>query len=97
MKVVALSFLLLATAGIFPAMAQNQGNAAPGRGKQTVTIRGKQVGFVSVSPALQDAIEKKTGKRPDPDPGSAGPNAFVSKHGLVRLSPYATQGSDKKK
>ena len=96
MKVVALSFLLLATAGIFPAMAQNQGNAASGKGKQTVTIRGKQVGFISVSPALQDAIEKKYGKRPDPDPNSAGPNTFVSKHGFVRLSPSVANGAGRR-
>ena len=96
MKVVALSFLLLATAGIFPAMAQNQGNAAPGRGRQNVVIRGETVGFVSVSPALQDAIEKKYGKRPDPDPNSAGPNTFVSKHGFVRLSPSVANGAGRR-
>ena len=89
MKVVAFSFLLLATASMIPAMAQNQGNAASGRGRQNVVIRGETVGFVSVSPALQDAIEKKYGKRPDPNPGAMGPNAEVRRDGFTYVSPSA--------
>ena len=89
MKIVTLSFLLLATAGIFPALAQNQGNPASGKGKQTVTIRGETVGFVSVSPALENEIEKKYGKKPDPNPGAMGPNAEVRNDGFTYVSPSA--------
>ena len=89
MKVVTLSFLLLATAGIFPTLAQNQGNAPSGKGKKTVFIRGEDVGFVSVSPALENEIEKKHGKKPDPNPGAMGPNAEVGNNGFTYVSPAA--------
>lgn len=89
MKVVALSFLLLATAGIFPALAQNQGDAASGKEKNSVVIRGETVGFVSVSPALEKEIEKKYGKKPDPQPGAMGPNAEVREDGFTYVSPSA--------
>ena len=95
MRVVFISLLFgLALSSIQLAIAQNQGNNVGG--KQTVTIRGKRVGSVTVSPALQESLENKTGKRPDPDQNSGGPNAFVSKHTVVRLSPYATKATDKK-
>ena len=66
------------------ALAQQQGGK-----KQTTTIRGKNMGFTSVSPALQEEIAAKKGTKPAPDPNSKGPNAQVTKHGFAYVSPAA--------
>jgi len=66
------------------AFAQQQGNK-----KETTTIRGKNMGFTSVSPALEKDIEAKSGKKAAPDPKSKGPNAYVGKHGFAYVSPEA--------
>ncbi len=87
-------FLLLAVFAVASVWAQAQ---APPSNKEVVVVRGKSVGFTSVSPALQAVVEKKYGKKSNPDSNAAGPNMFVGKHGFVRLSPAETKGAATKK
>ena len=56
-------------------------------------IRGKIMGFSSVSPALQKEVEAKNGKKPAPDLQSKGPNSSVNKHGFAYVSPKAERGN----
>ena len=62
---------------------------------EVVVIRGKVMGFASVSPALQKEIEAKHGKKPAPVANAMGPNAQVGKHGYTYVSPSA-EGKGKK-
>lgn len=64
-------------------------NAHSGDGRQNVVIRGETMGFVSVSPALQKAVERKNGKKSDPDPEAMGPNAEIRDDGFTYVSPSA--------
>jgi hypothetical protein len=83
--------LLTASPALLWAQGQSGSNpnAHSGRGRENVVIRGETVGFVSVSPALQKAIEAKNGKKPDPNPGAMGPNAEVRSDGFTYVSPTA--------
>lgn len=84
---VVLTIAVLALLSVPLVMAQGQGQ---GRGRTEVTtIRGKVMGFASVSPALQAEIEARYGRRPRPDPNSRGPNAQVGRHGFAYVSPEA--------
>lgn len=56
-------------------------------------IRGKPVGFSSVSPALQKQLEAKYGKRVAPDSKANGSNAQVTKRGFVYVTPTAERGN----
>jgi len=66
----------------------------PQANAEATVIRGRQMGFTAVSPALQAAIEAKYGKKPAPDPKSKGRNAYVGKHGFAYVSQCA---EDKRK
>ena len=73
-------------------------NAASGKGKKSVFIRGEEVGFVSISPALQQSIAARSGNRANPNPGAMGPNAEVTSTGFTYVSPSAkgkAKGKDK--
>ena len=76
-----------------PAWGQGQSdskaNVHSGRSSQEIVIRGEAVGFVSVSPALQKAIEARTGKKPDVDPQALGPNTELRNDGFTYVSPSA--------
>lgn len=86
-------FLCLLGGYSIPVQAQCQAadnpKASSGKGKKSIFIRGEEVGFVSVSPALRKKIEEKTGNKPDPDPGAMGPNAEVTSTGFTYVSPSA--------
>jgi len=84
-----LPLLMLASCAV--AFSQTQ---EPKKTEVTV-IRGKVMGHATVSPALQQEIEVRYGKKAAPDPKSKGPNAFVGKHGFAYVSPQA-EAKDKK-
>ena len=63
--------------------AQGQSN----NGKETTVIRGKVMGYSSVSPALIKELEAKQGKKPEAPP--KGPHVFVGQHGFAYVSPQA--------
>lgn len=60
----------------------------PNNGKEVTVIRGKVMGFASVSPALTKELQaKQQGKKPEAPP--KGPHAFVGQHGFAYVSPHA--------
>lgn len=76
-----LVFPLLCCSGLLA--QQGQGN----NGKETTVIRGKVMGFSSVSPALTKELDAKSGNKPAAPP--KGPHVFVGKHGFAYVSPHA--------
>lgn len=94
---IVVGFILLFLIGVMgnapPSWGQGRSDSdahgQSGHGRSSVVIRGESVGFVSVSPALQNALKVKHGKRSDPDPGAMGPNAEVRSDGFTYVSASA--------
>lgn len=74
-------FPLLCCSGLLAQQGQQN------NGKEITVIRGKVMGFASVSPALTKELEAKQGKKPEAPP--KGPHVFAGKHGFAYVSPHA--------
>ena len=87
---IALSLLVILSLACIPICAKDKKDEP-----ELTIIRGKVVGFTSISPALLKEIEAKYGKKPDKDPESMGPNVHVGKHSVTYVSPYIEKSKGK--
>ena len=92
-RVLPISLLLV----VFPlGLALGQEAVPKDKDKEIVKIRGKEMGYISVSPDLQQEIEAKAGKGDQVPSEKGNANTYVGKHGFVYVSEQAEAEKQKR-